>query len=206
MLGRLLLILASPQKTIKEARQKILDAKRLKAWIENALEINEAYAGIIKPDFTGYHHKGVYMSVYSSEALHALSIASYFLRGTSFAISEKYLSHLTEALKTLYLMSNSLAIPLGVSGAKLANSIVMHQLMPAFAYMSLAKSDFEVDKTMASIFLKLYDKSNPFIQYALEEGPFYFYLCYLKSFREYFISIEKNNSHNANCSCKLYYE
>ncbi|XP_065665220.1 chondroitin sulfate ABC exolyase isoform X2 [Hydra vulgaris] len=170
VLGKLLLILSSPQKTIQEARQKIQDAKRLKAWAENALEINEAYAGIIKPDFTGYHHKGVYMSAYSSEAMHAFSILAYFLRNTSFSISDQSLHHLTKALKTIHLMSNSLTIPLGVSGAKLANSLIMNQLMPAYAYMSLSKSNTSIDKSMASIFLKLYDKKNPFIMYALEKG------------------------------------
>lgn len=59
MPSRLLLILATPSSDIKNARVKINDAVNLKRWVENSLEINEGYGGIIKPDFIGFHHKGV---------------------------------------------------------------------------------------------------------------------------------------------------
>ena len=172
-LSRLLVILASPHGSTKESRQKISDAKQLKLWIENALEINEGYGGIIKPDFTGYHHKGAYMSAYFPQAIHALSLAAYFLHGTSFAISQKHLHTLKEVLKSYFIMSNGYAIPSAVSGAKSTEWLsVVHKILPAYAYLALALSDspVNVEKDMASIFMKFYKPIDPYVHINLVEG------------------------------------
>lgn len=173
MISRLLIVLSSPMGTITEARQKLLDAYQLKKWIENSLEINEGYGGLIKPDFTAYHHKGPYMSAYTTHALHALSLAAYFLHGTQFQISKTHLNNLKEALQTFYLISNARAVPNSVSGAKVSyNNIKMNHVLPAYAYLSIALSTSprRLDKDMARIFLKLYKKDDPYLLINLMNG------------------------------------
>jgi len=173
MMSRLLIVLATPYSSPKETRTKIHDALKLKKWIENALEINEGFGGIIKPDFTGYHHKGAYMSRYIPKALQALSLVAYFFRGTQFALSQKALSNLKSALKTYHVISNSYAIPHGVSGRHVSyGEPILNHIIPAFGYLSvaMAPTQWSVDSELAASFLKLYKRGNPYLLKDLKNG------------------------------------
>ena len=56
-----LIVLTGTGDEIK-ARQRDMDA--LKKWMNNALTINKAFGGVIKPDYTGFHHMAFYGSAY----------------------------------------------------------------------------------------------------------------------------------------------
>lgn len=193
MPSRLLLVLATPTNDIKSTRLKLSDANRFNLWVENCLEINQGYGGLIKPDYVGYHHKGVYISHYITQAYHALALTAYLLRDTSFAIGRKHLLNLKNALITLDIMSNCLEIPYGVTGAKVSYSNAgISEVIPAFAYLAFAlktspntarrnnsednskipTTAAEPDKELTDIFLRLYDTKNPYLKFHLSKGAF----------------------------------
>ena len=74
-----------------EKRNKIRDMEALRRWYANALSPNEALAGLLKPDFLGFHHNSYYASAYTPHALHCAALIQYLLSGTSFALSTNYL-------------------------------------------------------------------------------------------------------------------
>ena len=70
MLFRLVIVLMMPSDNNDEIKDKIRDMDALVRWMNNALAVNEGLGGVIKPDFTGHHHKAFYGSGYVPQALH----------------------------------------------------------------------------------------------------------------------------------------
>ena len=83
LLFRLMIVLVMPSDTDDEKKDKLRDMEALSRWMTNALFVNEGLAGVIKPDFTGFHHKGFYASAYVPQALHNAALVQYLLGGTS---------------------------------------------------------------------------------------------------------------------------
>ena len=77
-----------PTSTTQEKKEKLRDMEALGRWYANALSINEGLAGVLKPDFLGFHHNGYYASAYTPHALHIAALVEYLLSGTSFAFSK----------------------------------------------------------------------------------------------------------------------
>lgn len=70
MLCRMMIVLVMSSDTDEEKKAKLRDMDALVRWMNNAISENEGLAGVIKPDFTGFHHKGFYGSAYVPQALH----------------------------------------------------------------------------------------------------------------------------------------
>ena len=75
-----------PSSTTLEKRQKVRDMNALVHWYNNALTPNEAFAGLLKPDFVAFHHFTFYASAYTPQALHVAALIQYLLSGTSFRL------------------------------------------------------------------------------------------------------------------------
>ncbi|KAL9985177.1 hypothetical protein ACROYT_G007547 [Oculina patagonica] len=58
MLYRLVIVLVMPSDNDNEKKAKLRDMDALLSWMNNAVSVNEGLGGLIKPDFTGFHHKG----------------------------------------------------------------------------------------------------------------------------------------------------
>ena len=61
-------------------------------WYANALSPNEGFAGVLKPDFLGFHHNSYYASAYTPHAVHKGALIQYLLSETTFALGEKKIS------------------------------------------------------------------------------------------------------------------
>ena len=181
MIFRLLIVLAMPTDTEDDKKTKQRDMEALKRWIENALTINKALGGVIKPDYTGFHHMTFYASAYAPHALHAAAQVQYLLEGTNFQLSDTAKYNLREALKTLKLTAVKYSTASSIGGRfPDFSKAVLAKTLPAFAYISISYpgtlpsppgeisvNDVNKDATM---FLRLYQSSDDKVLKYLGEG------------------------------------
>ena len=116
MLFRLMTVLLMPTITADERKARQRDMDALKRWMDNALTVNKAFGGVIKPDFTGFHHMGFYASAYIPQALHTAAQLQCLLEGTDFALSRTAKRNLLETLKTLRVTAVKYSTPNSVGG------------------------------------------------------------------------------------------
>ena len=81
-----------PTSTTNEQLAKSRDMEALGRWYANALSPNEGLAGVLKPDFVGFHHNSYYASAYTPHAMHKAALIQYLLSGTEFEFGEKHLA------------------------------------------------------------------------------------------------------------------
>ncbi|XP_022801742.1 uncharacterized protein LOC111339361 [Stylophora pistillata] len=182
MLFRLLTVLIMPTDTPDEQRARQRDMDALKLWMDNALAINKAFGGVIKPDFTGFHHMVFYASAYIPQALHTAAQLQYLLEGTDYALSHSSKKNLLETLKTLRVTAVKYSTPNSVGGRfpSFSRKILVNML-PAYAYVSVTRQCSRTQNplprvhipdlnTDAEIFLRLYQPSDQTISKYLGSG------------------------------------
>ncbi|EDO28237.1 predicted protein [Nematostella vectensis] len=96
LLYRLMIILMIPN---SRGDEKIRDMQYFKNWAEHSLKINKALGGVVKPDYTGFHHKTFYGSAYVAIAYHNAAFVQYLLSGTSFALGQTARDNLRQGLE-----------------------------------------------------------------------------------------------------------
>ena len=80
-----------PNTTDDEKLDKIRDMEELLSWYVNGLSPNEAFGGVLKPDYLGFHHNSFYGSAYFPHALHVASLIEFLLSGTPFKLGKNQL-------------------------------------------------------------------------------------------------------------------
>ena len=137
MLFRLLTILAMPEDNDNQKKEKIRDMEAFKRWLDNALGINEALAGMIKPDFTSFHHQAFYGSAYTSEGLQTAALISYLLQGTSYDLGNTTRVNLVNALKVLRIAAVRYSTPSSIGGRFPSYTrAALADLVPGYAYIA----------------------------------------------------------------------
>ncbi|CAG7595365.1 Chondroitin sulfate ABC exolyase [Paenibacillus solanacearum] len=142
--------------------EKVRRMKGLLQWMNHALSIAPGYAGTIKRDYMGFHHRGVYMSAYAPNAYHTAALIIYLLHGTPFALSPASVHNVKQALLTLRTVTNKYDVPVGISGRFPTKGGVTNEVLPAYAYMAL--SGDPVDTDMAGAFMRLWDPESPYLK------------------------------------------
>ena len=182
MLFRLMIVLIMPTDTDDEIKARQRDMDALKNWMNNALTINKAFGGVIKPDYTGFHHMAFYGSAYIPQALHTAALVQYLLEGTEFELSFTAKRDLQEGLKTLRVIAVKYSTPSSVGGRFPDYSkAVLAKILPAYAYIcishpgtlnkpptpGIAVSNLTGDVKM---FLRLYQPSDDAVKKYLTDG------------------------------------
>ena len=182
LLFRLMIVLTMPTSTEREKKERQRDMDALKKWMDNALSINKAFGGVIKPDYTGFHHKAFYASAYAPQALHTAAQVQYLLEGTDFELSPASKRNLLEALKTMRLISVKYSTPSSVGGRfPDFSKETLINILPAYAYISVSYSSQSLGSTPpkgitipktknAGMFLRLYQPSDERVKEYLEDG------------------------------------
>ena len=182
MLFRLMIVLAMPTSSDDERKARQRDMDDVKRWMDNALNINKAFGGVVKPDYTGFHHMAFYGSAYIPHALHTAAQLQYLLEGTHFALSAQSKRNLRESLKTLRVTAVKYSTPGSVGGRfPEYDKAVLVRILPAYAYISVShsgslaatpKSGISVPDVTddAKIFLRLYHVSDSLIIDYLNDG------------------------------------
>ncbi|XP_078360186.1 chondroitin sulfate ABC exolyase-like [Oculina patagonica] len=186
MLYRLMIVLVMPSDDDDEIKAKLRDMEALKRWMENALTVNEGLGGVVKPDFTGFHHKAFYASAYVPQALQTAALVQYLVGGTEFALSESATNNTRRGLETLRLIAVKYSTPNSVNGRfpHYFNKALIKAVLPGYAYSSVSHpsdlpstiptginvSDLNLPQTQ--MFLRLYtlDDRDTFLNEYLEDG------------------------------------
>ena len=182
MLFRLIIVLVMPSVTDADIKAKIRDMEALVRWINNALAVNEGLGGVIKPDYTGYHHLGLYAPAYVPQALHTASLVQYLLGGTEFSLSTTSVNNIRRGLEMLRLISVKYSTPNSVNGRfpDYFNKALMKTVLPGYAYISvfhppvlpsaIPKGIHVTNVTEPEMFLRLYNYSE--VKSVLEDGSY----------------------------------
>lgn len=128
-------------------------------FMEKALSIAYGWTGTIKPDYTGYHHYGIYSPGYSLDAYHQLAAMNYIINynnAGAYNVSQGGMDNLVEALLTTRLLANKYNPPFSIAGRFPMNpyhSIV--QVIPSLALLS--KLNITKKAVAKGAFKRLYD-------------------------------------------------
>ncbi len=140
---------------------KVADMRRYIAWLNNALDIAPGWLDTIKPDFVGFHHRGIYANAYAPNAFHVASLLVYLLRDTPFAVDQDKRDNLKQALLTFRAMTNTYDISTAIGGRFPLNTSVANKLLPAYMYMALSYPS--VDAELAGTFMRLWKPGSSFL-------------------------------------------
>ena len=182
LLFRLIIVLVMPSDTNTEIKDRIRDMEALVRWMNNALAVNEGLGGVIKPDFTGHHHKAFYGSAYVPQALHNAALVQYLLGGTEFSLSSTSVNNIRRGLETLRLISVKYSTPNSVNGRfpNYVNKVLIKSALPGYAYISVFHPSILPASTPTGItvtnvtgpelFLRLYDENDSEVKKYLRNG------------------------------------
>lgn len=125
----------------QEATDAVSAMESLRSYADNSFAVVANYADMIKPDYSGYHHRGVYMGAYFPDGLYAASLLCYFLHDTPFALSEETTYNLTQSLLNMAQIASIYDVPMAANGRFPTNTTRFHEMLPAIAYMALSVED-----------------------------------------------------------------
>jgi hypothetical protein len=179
LLFRLMAVLMMPEEagsetTKPKAEAKVRDMENWRRWYNNILTVNKGVAGLIKPDYTGFHHHGYYGPAYVPHALHVAGISHQLIKGTSFSSGTQSdiaaRENLKKALDVLKVVSVKYSTPNSISGRfpGYSRGILAATVAP-FAYLAVSSPSFadaaetelgelgNLVTSEAKTFLRLYD-------------------------------------------------
>ncbi len=137
-----------------DSPEKVANMRCYIAWLNNALSIAPGWLDTIKPDYTGFHHRGIYAGGYAPNAFHVASVLVYLLYDTPFAVADDKRDNLKQALLTSRIMANTYDISMAVNGRFPRNTAVATKLLPAYMYVALSYSP--VDAELSGAFMQLW--------------------------------------------------
>ncbi len=149
-------------------------------WLQNGLHICPKFAGMIKPDGCGWHHRGVYTVCYTGEAYELASVAAYFVHDTPYALEEWPLDNLAYALRAEFDMSFNRQTPFALRGRMPGgkydpDSAGWYAMCAAFGFLAMAAP--KQAPTMGAIFARLWDSSSPAHEAAMRLNLFMHFPC-----------------------------
>lgn len=118
--------------------RKVLAMTNLKNYLNNAFSIAPGFLDTFKPDFSGYHHAGTYLTQYYPDALYVASLMYYLLHDTPYALSDSVYSNLKNCLLTWRLTASEYDVPAATCGRFPNGTEYVNQILPAFAYLALS--------------------------------------------------------------------
>ena len=136
--------------SIEDPQQKRFALTAFKRYMDKALGIANGTEGMIKDDYSGYHHCTAYNNAYYPNAMYACAKIAWLLSGTPYALSEESVSNIKNALKTYHFFCAGLEIPAGTVGRFHQSQKVLHKFLPSYAYMVLCEKG--QDKELLAIF------------------------------------------------------
>ncbi|WP_122348149.1 MULTISPECIES: chondroitinase family polysaccharide lyase [unclassified Bacteroides] len=132
------------------------DLEYLRRTLEQNLKLNSAWDGFMKPDFTGYHHYGVWGNAYNIDALHTSCQMAMLLKDTPYALSESAVDNLANSLLAFRQYSGKYDVSRGLCGRFPNQLNTLLGNMPAFAYL-YEVLEGEMKDRIGGAFCRLYD-------------------------------------------------
>lgn len=131
----------------------LLDARRV---FTDSLKVIPGWADTIKPDFTGFHHRGIYGSAYTGGFIPQAAVGVYVLDGTHYEVEAESIENLKRLIETYRLYCQKYAMPFGIRGRMPLNThSIKAQVMSGI--LLLASPSGLNDSDMKPIFKRLWD-------------------------------------------------
>jgi chondroitin-sulfate-ABC endolyase/exolyase len=111
----------------------------LTKYFNHAFAITPGLLETFKPDFSGYHHAGIYYTQYYPEALYAATWLYYLLHDTPYSLSDEVYSTLKNCLLTYKNVCSVYDAPVSTCGRFPLGGQFLDETLPAFAYLALSK-------------------------------------------------------------------
>ena len=137
-----------------DSPEKVANMRRYIVWLNNALDIAPGWLDTIKPDFVGFHHRGIYANAYAPNAFHVASVLVYLLHDTPFGVADDKRDNLKQALLMARVMTNTYDISTAIGGRFPLNTTVTDGLLPAYMYVALSYPS--VDAELSGAFMQLW--------------------------------------------------
>jgi len=122
-----------------DADKKAMAMTNLKNYFNNAFSVAHGFLDTFKPDYSGYHHAGTYLTQYYPDALYTASLMYYLLHDTPYALSDSVYNTLKNCILTWRLTASEYDVPTATCGRFPTGTEYVEQIMPAFAYLALSR-------------------------------------------------------------------
>ncbi len=166
-LYRLLYILMLDDDTPEKVTTKVATMHRYVAWLNNALDIAPGWLDTIKPDYSGFHHRGIYANAYAPNGFHVASLLVYLLHDTPFAVAPDKRENLRQALLTARVMANTYDISTAINGRFPFNTKLGQKVLQACMYLALSYDP--VDAQLGGVFMQLWKPESSILKEELFE-------------------------------------
>ena len=143
--------------SIEDPARQRLALTAFKRYMDKAMGIAPGALDLIKDDYSGYHHRTAYNSGYYPQAIYAGALIALMLDDTPYALSDESVQNIKSALKRFHFLSAGLDIPAGTVGRFPKGQTILHEVIPAYAYMILLEDGS--DKELLAIFNDIYKKA-----------------------------------------------
>lgn len=97
----------------KRRHTLLLEVKRV---FSDSLKVIPGWADTIKPDFTGFHHRGIYGNAYTGGFIPQAAFGIHVLRDTAYAVHPQSVENLRKLILTYRLYCQKYAMPFGIRG------------------------------------------------------------------------------------------
>lgn len=143
--------------SLDDPTERRLALTAYKRYMDKAMAVAPGGEDVFKDDFSGYHHRTAYNSGYYPQAIYAGAQIAWMLQGTPYALSQASIDNIKTGLKTFHFFCAGLDIPAGTVGRFPKGQRMLHELIPACAYIILTENG--ADKELMDIFSDIYAKS-----------------------------------------------
>ena len=159
-LFRLLLILM-----LEDTPEKVAKMQHFLRWLNNAIDIAPGWLDTIKPDYTSFHHRGIYANAYGQNAIHMGALLVYLLHDTPFAVADAGRDNVKNALLTSRTMANTYDISTAIGGRFPFSTTIANRLLPAQMYVAMSYTP--VDAELSGAFMHLWRPESPVLKVEL---------------------------------------
>jgi hypothetical protein len=135
----------------------------------DSLKCIPGWADTIKPDFTGFHHRGIYGNAYTGGFMPQAAFGIYALRGTPYAVEAESVENLKQLALTYRLYCQKYAMPFGIRG-RMPNSTDHIKELAFGAYVLFASGLALDDAAMRPVFERLWDPAEIGMDFVFDGG------------------------------------
>jgi hypothetical protein len=135
----------------------------------DSLKVVPGWADTIKPDFTGYHHRGIYGNAYTGGFIPQAAFGVHLLGGTRYAVNRQSVANLKQLILTYRLYCQKYAMPIGIRGRMPLNifNLRLHVFPGILVFASALGLD---DPDMKPVFARLWDPKHTGIDFLFTGG------------------------------------
>ncbi|MBT3379297.1 MAG: hypothetical protein HN742_43085 [Lentisphaerae bacterium] len=146
--------------------EMLLEAQRV---FTDSLKVIPGWADTIKPDFTGFHHRGIYGSAYTGGFIPQAAFGVHLLAGTHVAVAPESVENLKRLILTYRLYCQKYAMPFGIRGRMPVSTanIKIQAFSGILIYASALGLD---DAEMKGVFARLWDRDSVGLRFLFTGG------------------------------------